>query len=106
MTDIRKKIQETLEVGGDVDVVIILDCTGSMEPYLENAQENIVKIIDSVKATCSEKTNIRIAFVGYKDFGIKFEYKHFKIIDFTSDIVMAKWLIQNINCDSIFEEGS
>ena len=106
MSEIKKKIQETLEVGGDVDVVIILDCTGSMEPYLEEAQKNIVKIIDSVKSTCSEKTNIRVAFVGYKDFGIKFEIDHFKIIDFTTDIELAKQKIMKCDTDCVFDEGS
>lgn len=47
-----------------VDLVFIVDCTGSMGPYIKQAQENIQKIAETVSRTAF---SVRLALVEYRD---------------------------------------
>jgi len=73
-----------------LDIVIMLDLTGSMGPSIAMAKETIVKIIDFMKERYSQST-VRFAFVGYRDFcdGEKRLVKR----DFSSDTEGLKTLI-------------
>jgi hypothetical protein len=51
-----------------LDLVFLLDCTGSMSAYIGAMKNNIIKLVETVKKTCADM-NMRIAFVGYRDHG-------------------------------------
>lgn len=50
-----------------VDILIVLDLTGSMSPQIKMAKETISKVIDFVKERFPKST-IRFGFVGFRDF--------------------------------------
>lgn len=62
-----------------------MDCTGSMDQWIKESATNLVKIINTVKANCRFDADIRIAYVGYRDFGDIGDKDHFDFIDYTTD---------------------
>ena len=82
-----------------LDIMFIMDLTGSMGMWLREAKENIKNIIDEITENnpCSK---IRVSFVGYRDFkevnGIlqgQYIYK-----DFSENIEDIRNFISNIAC--------
>ena len=51
-----------------VKICFVMDCTGSMEPWIEQAKTRIVEIMDSVSAE-HPRARCRVGFVGYRDYG-------------------------------------
>jgi Mg-chelatase subunit ChlD len=51
-----------------LDLVFLCDCTGSMGAYITSAQASITDII--VKIQASDKTDVRIAVIGYQDHSV------------------------------------
>ncbi|TNV81249.1 hypothetical protein FGO68_gene3470 [Halteria grandinella] len=78
------------KLSNGLDIVIMLDLTGSMASSITMAKETIAKIIDFMKERYSQST-VRFAFVGYRDFcdGEKRLVKR----DFSSDTEGLKKLI-------------
>ena len=70
----------------DLDLLLIMDCTSSMSSWIKQSADNLVKIIDTVRQTCSFKATIRAAYVGYRDFGDMGDRDHFDVLDYTSDL--------------------
>ena len=75
-----------------LDLCLIMDCTGSMEQWIERAQHTLTQIIDSVRAE-NEGLTVRVAFVGYRDFTEG--EKRFSLMDFTEDINVMKTFIKD-----------
>ena len=67
-----------------LDLLFIVDITGSMRPYLEEIKEKIIEIIDGIVISCPG-ININLGFIGYRDF-----YEDYIDIDFTEDYVSLK----------------
>ena len=67
-----------------LDVVFLLDTTGSMEPYIREVQQNIVRIIDEV---FNASPKVRMGFVVYKDHGDEGEDEFYltKLLPLMSD---------------------
>ena len=70
--DIKQKkianIFADLKKAEKVDICFMLDCTGSMGPYINEAKSVIHKIIDNLKIKF-QNFELRVAFVGYRDHG-------------------------------------
>jgi len=49
-------------------ICFVMDCTGSMEPWIEQAKTRIVKITQSVSDD-NPNVRCRVGFVGYRDYG-------------------------------------
>ena len=49
-----------------LDILFIVDCTNSVNPYLETIKNNFTKMIDKIQEECKMAT-IYIGFIGYKD---------------------------------------
>ena len=65
----------------------MMDCTSSMGEWIEAAQKNLNKIIDSIVEKSQDMCSIRCAFIGYRDYDDVGKSKsHFDMIDFTEDI--------------------
>ena len=45
-----------------------MDCTGSMEPWIQAAKDHIINIVHKTQQETPE-AGIRVAFIGYRDYG-------------------------------------
>ncbi len=68
------------------DICFMIDATGSMSTYIENARDTISGIIDELKSVYPHAV-LRVAIVGYRDVEDK---KRFEIFDFSSSTIDAK----------------
>jgi hypothetical protein len=48
-----------------LDLVFVMDCTGSMGSYISSATQNIRSIVEEI--VVSEKSDVRLALVEYRD---------------------------------------
>ena len=62
------------KVKGVADVVFIFDCTGSMDPYIDNVKDNVASLIKGFNATANVKLDWRVRAMGYKDFFVDKDY--------------------------------
>lgn len=62
-----KKLKKDVKVLKTVEVLFIMDLTGSMGPYLEQCKKTILKINDRLKNTLPE-CEFCWGFLGYRDF--------------------------------------
>jgi hypothetical protein len=74
----------------NVDLLIIMDCTGSMSKWIDQAHSTISDIINKVKSKVVGYL-FRVAFVGYRDFCDK--EKRIVFHDFTEKITDIKEFI-------------
>ena len=42
-----------------------MDCTYSMQPWIDETKKNVIKIVNDTKAKF--KKNIKVGFLGYRD---------------------------------------
>ena len=63
-----------------------MDCTGSMEPWIEESANSLGKVIQTVKSNCRFDADISAAYVGYRDFGDIGDDEHFDLMDYTTDL--------------------
>ena len=69
------------------DVVFLLDCTGSMEKYIDAAKDGIGAIQRSISNNVSNFATIRFAFVGYRDFDTPdIPSNPYPFLNFTKDV--------------------
>jgi len=73
-----------------LDLALIMDCTGSMAPWIENSKETLTNVIDQTIEGNANAT-VRVAFIGYRDFVDGDNI--FSIQDFTTDIQAVKTFI-------------
>lgn len=67
-----------------MDMMFLMDCTFSMDPWIKEAKDSIKFLIDSIKSEFND-SKIRLSFVGYRDFSEKKDNKQFEIMDFTEN---------------------
>jgi hypothetical protein len=68
---------------------MLMDCTGSMDEWIEQASQDLLKVIEEVKKRSSKNSVIRVAYVGYRDFDDIGDRDHFDIMDYTTDLEWA-----------------
>lgn len=65
------KVQREMKVryatANTLDLVIVMDCSGSMSPWIQTAKTSITTIIANVKAEHANAT-VNVGFVAYRDF--------------------------------------
>lgn len=77
--------------GGMLDLAFAMDCTGSMGSYIQEAKDNIEKIVNDVVE--SEKCDVRLALIEYRDHPPEDSSFVTKKHDFThSAATMKSWL--------------
>jgi len=72
-----------------LDLCLLMDCTSSMQVWIERSKDTLKDIINNVKLSNPE-LEVRVCFVGYRD--IKDEVR-FCIQDFSEDIELVKTFI-------------
>jgi len=75
-----------------VDLLLFLDCTGSMDPWIDEAQRILIKLITEV-GKLFQGYQFRVAFVGYRDVWDRF--RQFEVHDFTTNYEGIKSFIAN-----------
>ena len=79
-----------VEIVTSLDLFFIMDCTGSMSPYIKEAKNNILSIINSIINDCPG-IDINLGFIGYRDF-----YEEYIDINFTQNYSYLKNIINNV----------
>ncbi|MES1914141.1 MAG: hypothetical protein MHM6MM_006261 [Cercozoa sp. M6MM] len=51
-----------------VDLAFLVDCTGSMGPYIDGVKNKVQQAVREVQRACQKKIELRVAFVGYRDY--------------------------------------
>jgi len=78
-----------------LDLCILMDCTGSMGPYIEMCKRKLIELVELVTTHYSNKQiEIRISFVGYHDYA---DTPRFRILPFTNDAKqVVNWVTKNV----------
>ena len=76
-----------VEISTSLDLLFIIDITGSMSPYINEVKRNIISIINGIIDKCPG-IDINLGFIGYRDF-----YEEYYDIDFTQDHEKLKNMI-------------
>ena len=50
-----------------MDLALIMDCTGSMQSWIDDCKRVLISVIDEIVGTHPE-LKVRVAFVGFRDF--------------------------------------
>lgn len=82
--------QQIIQAKLDLDLMFIVDCTGSMGAWIDAIKKELSTIIAHIQNEF-QLSDIRVSFVGYRDFSD--EKKQFSIHDFTNDIEEIKKFI-------------
>jgi hypothetical protein len=61
-------VLDPASVRSSADLCFLVDCTGSMQMWIDQVREKVLEIAADVKRTYPN-VNLRMAFVGYRDFG-------------------------------------
>jgi hypothetical protein len=75
--------------GASLDLCLLMDCTSSMQEWIERSKETLHEIINNIKAQ-SKDLKVRVAFVGYRDIR---DTERFCVAPFTSDLDKVKSFI-------------
>ena len=82
-----------------LDLLLIMDITGSMEQYVDQVKFNLIDIMNKIENKCNKtKIDINLGFIGYKDVEeIYNNEKECVNIEFTKDYTRVKNQIEDIN---------
>ncbi|XP_060594098.1 uncharacterized protein LOC132748484 [Ruditapes philippinarum] len=74
-----------------LDLAFVIDCTSSMDPYITEARDNIVQIVNEIVE--SENCDVHLALIEYRDHPPVEESFVTQVHDFTESVgTMKKWL--------------
>ena len=94
--ELFNKKQETLAKliieNSSLDLVFLVDCTGSMLPYISQTKQDIDYIVDFIKEEFENK--VKLAFVSYRDH--KDGSYRIQNLDFSEDIYKFKEFVGSI----------
>ena len=76
-----------------LDMCLLLDCTASMQTWIERSKDTLQKIIANVKADFKKGLKVRVAFVGYRDVN---DARRFEVLDFTQNLDHATKFIASM----------
>ena len=94
---IIEQYEELIFKDTSIDIMFIMDLTGSMGCYLSETKRNIKKIVEEINEH-NPGSKIRLGFVGYRDFDTIEEKRNYEIIDFTENIDNFIVSLKNFNC--------
>ena len=71
-----------------IDICFLIDCTGSMEPWIQAAKDQAFEIVRKTQHETPD-AEVRVAFVGYRDYGDSphFVCRYFGNVDKTLDAI-------------------
>ena len=81
----------------NLDIMFIMDLTGSMGIWLNEAKKNIKKIIEEIYDN-NPGSKIRISFIGYRDFIEEKEERKYDKIEFTENLEQFNNFLSKLDC--------
>ena len=94
---IIEQCEELIFKDTSIDIMFIMDLTGSMGGFLSEAKRNIKKITEEI-SDHNPGSKIRLSFIGYRDFDSAEEERKYEIINFTEDIENIITTIKKYEC--------
>jgi hypothetical protein len=92
----KKKMIAALEAkiikAASLDVVFVMDCSGSMKDYMENTKNNIIEFVTNI-TSLHPNVSLRLAFIGYRDHYNKEE--RLAVLRFTTSVTEFKSFVTN-----------
>jgi hypothetical protein len=84
----------------NVDIAFALDCTGSMQPWIDAAKHQIHRTITELR-DLHTSSRMRVAVVLYRDFGDTFEHgwKHFRTLGFVEETQIITQLLEETHAE-------
>ena len=79
-----------VEISTSLDLLFIVDITGSMKSYMNEVKKNIISVINGIIDKCPG-IDINLGFIGYRDF-----YEKYYDIDFTQEHENLKDMISEV----------
>ena len=79
-----------VEISTSLDLLFIVDITGSMTSYMNEVKKNIISVINGIIDKCPG-IDINLGFIGYRDF-----YEKYYDIDFTQEHENLKDMISEV----------
>lgn len=80
-----------------IDIMFIMDLTGSMQAFLSEAKHNIKNVTEEIK-DLHPGAKIRLSFLGYRDFDNKGDKRDYEIVNFTENIEKFIFSIKKLSC--------
>jgi len=87
-------VTRSLREVASLDFCIVLDCTGSMAPYLDVVKDHIEKVLEDLESIHPD-VNLRLAFIGYRDHGDG--CKNQEVFKFSRDVARFREVIGRQN---------
>lgn len=81
---------------GPIDVIVVMDTTGSMQGSIDSMRANAIAAIKKLKETSKD---IRLAVTTFRDLGEAPDLPHFKVQPFTSDLDAAFAFLNTLSAD-------
>jgi hypothetical protein len=79
-----------------LDLMFIVDCTGSMSSWISAVKNELNNIIDYIRDS-NPHAQIRVSFVGYRDYDCTTEDSRYSIQDFSDNFDDVKKFISGVN---------
>ena len=83
-----------VEAKTSLDLLFIMDITGSMNNYLEEAKNNLINIINRIISECPG-IDINLGFIGYRDIK-EFSIGDYSDVDFTRNYTYVQEVIEDV----------
>lgn len=90
-----RALHAQLKKAASLDLVIMLDCTGSMGNYLQDIQSHITSLVTAV-GKLHPDSSMRLAFVGYHHVSNHIDNKKQYIQRFTNNVNMFRTVLQGL----------
>ncbi|BEI86274.1 hypothetical protein CcaverHIS002_0605610 [Cutaneotrichosporon cavernicola] len=90
--DVRFIDDVSMRSGKAIDLVFVLDCTGSMQRYINSVRDHIFAICDMIRGEegLNGTDDLRVAIVNYRDHKPQDNTYVYKFNPFTSDIAVVQ----------------
>ena len=85
-----------------IDLCFVMDCTGSMQQYIDACGEQVIHIAETILGKCQGNAKIRMAFVGYRDFrgtDLTYDNPGIEVQAFTEDITAFSSFVKAIKAN-------
>ena len=76
----------------DVDLLFMVDCTGSMQPYINQVKDTIRSMSQRLRCAYPQ-LKLRLGFLGYRDL---WDRHQFEILPFTEDVQRFEGFVSKV----------
>jgi len=76
----------------NIDVVIVMDCTGSMQSWINSAKDTVLEAFDDIRKQCFD-SSIRLGLVCYRDIG---DCEHFIVSPLAENIDSIQEVLKGV----------